>query len=225
MMPGSVEQHNGLYSAPGGSPFQAEPWPPVPEPGRVRYFKRYRMEIDLHGLPAPVLPEGYRFLAWRVGLLHAHAEVLFASFYGSIDAIVFPSLGDRNGSLYLMGEITRKAAFEPWATWLLAHGEEFCGTVQGVRERSGMGAIQNLGIVPSHRSRRLGSALLLQALHGFRLAGLGRALLEVTADNQPAVRLYHRLGFRRRKTIYKAVEVGAPFVAPCTADWADFRIV
>jgi hypothetical protein len=47
---------------------------------------------------------------------------------------------------------------------------------------------------------------LFQALHGFRRVGLARAFLEVTARNDGAVRLYHRLGFRRRKTLYKAVE-------------------
>jgi RimJ/RimL family protein N-acetyltransferase len=46
---------------------------------------------------------------------------------------------------------------------------------------------------------------MLQALHGFWRAGLGRAILEVTAANHAAIRLYRRLGFRSRKTIYKAV--------------------
>jgi ribosomal protein S18 acetylase RimI-like enzyme len=77
--------------------------------------------------------------------------------------------------------------------------------VQGLQERTGLGAIQNLGVAPAHRGRGLGTALLLQALHGFRRAGLGRAFLEVTAQNEAAVRLYQRLGFRRKKTIYKAV--------------------
>ena len=52
----------------------------------------------------------------------------------------------------------------------------------------------------------LGTALLLQALHGFRRAGLPAAVLEVTAENTAAVRIYRRLGFRCRKTVYKAVE-------------------
>jgi ribosomal protein S18 acetylase RimI-like enzyme len=106
-----------------------------------------------------------------------------------------------------MTEITRRPGFEPWATWLLALGSEPIGTVQGIRERSGMGSIQNIGVAWPHRGRGLGSALVLQALHGFRLSGLGRVFLEVTAENEPAVRLYGRLGFRRRKTLYKAVEV------------------
>ncbi len=173
----------------------------------ISYFKRFRMEIDLNELPpVPRLPEGYGWLAWDYAHLELHAEVKFHSFYEEIDSVVFPSLSTREGCSYLMREISRKPGFRSEATWLLRNGENFCGTVQGVRERNGMGAIQNLGIVPSHRGRGLGRALLLQALHGFVRAGLGRAFLEVTAQNEPAVRLYREVGFRFRKTIYKAVE-------------------
>jgi ribosomal protein S18 acetylase RimI-like enzyme len=77
--------------------------------------------------------------------------------------------------------------------------------VQGIRERGGFGSIQNLGILSGWRGRGLGEALLLQALHGFRRIGLARAQLEVTAQNETAIRLYRRLGFRRAKTLYKAV--------------------
>jgi GNAT superfamily N-acetyltransferase len=171
------------------------------------------MEIDLEGLPVPALPEGYELLGWHPSRLDTHVEALYASFFQGIDTIVFPSLGDRVGCRHLMTEITRRPGFEPWATWLLTRGDEYVGTIQGIRERSGMGAIQNVGIAWSHRGRGLGGALVLQALHGFRLSGLGRAFLEVTAENDPAVRLYRRLGFRRRKTLYKAVECADPSTA------------
>jgi ribosomal protein S18 acetylase RimI-like enzyme len=69
-----------------------------------------------------------------------------------------------------------------------------------------MGAIQNLGVMPMHRGLGIGKALLANALHGFRCAGLGRAVLEVTAQNDAAVRLYRGVGFRCRKTVYKAVD-------------------
>jgi len=74
-----------------------------------------------------------------------------------------------------------------------------------LHERGGVGAIQNVGVTPAWRGRGVGEALVLQTLHGFRRAGLGRALLEVTARNEGAQRLYRRLGFRRFKTLYKAV--------------------
>ncbi len=171
----------------------------------VSYFKRYKMEMALSTLPSPQLPDEFSFAPWSYELLDAHAEMLFGSFHQEIDAHVFPSLGDRQGSLCLMIELTRKRGFLPEATWLLLGPVGPCGTVQGLRERDGVGSIQNIGILPGWRGRSLGEALLLQALHGFRQAGLQRAVLEVTAQNDQAIRLYHRLGFRRTKTLYKAV--------------------
>jgi ribosomal protein S18 acetylase RimI-like enzyme len=182
----------------------------------ISYFKRFRMEIDLNMLPpVPRLPEGYRWVPWDENLLELHADVKFHSFFEEIDAIVFPSLSTRSGCSHLMREISGKPGFQREATWLLAHGETSCGTVQGVRDRNGMGAIQNLGIRPTYRGRGLGTALLLQALHGFVRGGLGRAFLEVTAQNEVAIRLYRRLGFRCRKTIYKAVESDNSLQAAC----------
>lgn len=172
----------------------------------LSYFKRFKMEADLAPLPPPVLADGFCWVPWEASLLDVHAEVLYRSFVEEIDAVVFPSFGHAPGCRALMTELCRKPGFLPAATWLIADESGPVGTVQGLRDRTGMGAIQNLGVVPSHRGRGLGVALLLQALQGFRSAGLSQAMLEVTAQNDGAVRLYHRLGFRRRKTVYKVVE-------------------
>jgi ribosomal protein S18 acetylase RimI-like enzyme len=171
----------------------------------VSYFKRYKMEVDLAGLPAPHWPDGFQPLAWRPDLIDAHADVLCQCFHGEVDAVVFPSLGNRDGCAGLMAEIARRRTFIPEATWLLAGPAGACGTVQALREHGVLGAIQNVGIVPTWRGRRLGEALLLQALHGMYRSGLGRAVLEVTAHNDTAIRLYRRLGFRRSRVVYKAV--------------------
>lgn len=173
----------------------------------ISYFKRFKMEIELDGLPAvPALPAGYSWIAWDPSLIACHAEVKYLCFQEEIDATVFPSLGSRDGCTKLMTEISRKHGFQPLATWLVACGETCCATVQGVRDRTGMGAIQNLGVTAPHRGLGIGEAILLQALHGFHRAGISRGILEVTAQNEAAVRLYRRVGFRCRKTVYKAVE-------------------
>jgi ribosomal protein S18 acetylase RimI-like enzyme len=180
----------------------------------ISYFKRFRMEIDLNDLPPPEpLPAGFAWVAWNDALLDAHADVKAHCFAEEIDSVVFPSLSNRDGCYYLMREISRKPGFLADATWLITHADNCCATVQGVRERNGLGAIQNLGVTPLYRSRGLGRALLLKALYGFWRAGLGRAHLEVTAQNDAAIRLYRRVGFRCRKTIYKAVET-APTLVP-----------
>lgn len=182
----------------------------------VTYFKRFRMEISLVGrdfASGALLPDGYRLHGWDEALLQYHAGAKFRSFAGQVDAEVFPCLGESDGCHRLMGEISRKDGFMPEATWLLswqaAAGEpiDFCGTVQGIRDRSGYGAVQNLGIAPEHRRLGLGSYLLNRALTAFQRYGLRRAYLEVTAQNAAAIQMYQRMGFIRIKTVYKAVEM------------------
>jgi ribosomal protein S18 acetylase RimI-like enzyme len=173
----------------------------------ITYYKRFRMEADLEALGPPVrLPPPFRWVPWAESLLEAHAEVKYLSFRDEMDALVFPCLGDRFGCQRLMREIRRKPGFLPEATWLIAGPEGFCGTIQGVVDRLGFGSIQNVGVVPAYRGRGLGRALVRQALGGFRRVGLERAYLEVTAENTAAIRLYRAMGFRKAKTLYRAVD-------------------
>lgn len=171
----------------------------------VGYHKRYKMEASLVGLPRPRWPAGFRVQGWQDSLLQAHGEALAGCFVGEVDAQIFPSLGSVEGSVQLMKEIVRRGAFLPEATWLIVGPEGPCGTVQAMYERSGVGAIQNIGILPAWRGRGLGRALLLEALHGMDEVGLSRAVLEVTASNVAAIGLYGSLGFRRSRVVYKAI--------------------
>lgn len=178
------------------------------DPNGVTFYKRFRMELDLSAPlpPAPHLPAEYAWAPWEERLLEAHADVKFHCFCAELDGVVFPNLSNRDGCLRLMREIATRPGFRPESTWLIAHGSDYVATVQGVSDRAGTGSIQNLGVVPNHRGRGLGWAILLQALHGFRRYGLARATLEVTAQNDTAVRMYRQAGFRFRKTLYKMVE-------------------
>ena len=143
----------------------------------ITYYKRLRMEIDLEGcVPslAIALPGRFVWVPWEEALLADHAEVKFQSFRHEIDAYVFPCLGDRYGCQRLMREIRRKPGFLPGATWLIACPEGYVATVQGVMDHGPIGAIQNLGVVPSFRGIGLGRALVHPRWPGFkRLACAG----------------------------------------------------
>jgi ribosomal protein S18 acetylase RimI-like enzyme len=174
----------------------------------ITYYKRFRMEIDLDGaILASVLPRSFVWVPWEESRLDQHAEVKYLSFLGEVDAYVFPCLGDRFGCRRLMCEIRRKPGFLPGATWLIACAEGYVGTVQGVMDQGSIGAIQNVGVIRTYRGLGLGQALVRRALAGFTQAGLRRAYLEVTAENGAAVQLYRNVGFRRAKTLYKAVDL------------------
>lgn len=184
------------------------------EPMDVNYYKRYRMEIDLFGRDLSIhpIPQGYKIAPWDDSLLEAFALAKYNSFRNEIDANVFPCLGDLNGCRRLMSDIVHRPGFLSESAWLAVYSPEgcnqpeYCGTIQGIRDKSGLGAIQNLGVTPEHRDHRLGTCLLFHSLEGFRRTGIHRVFLEVTAQNTGAIRLYHRLGFVTIKTVYKTVE-------------------
>ena len=167
------------------------------------YFKRLRMEALLVRTPAPAVPAGYGLVPWAADLLEAHAEVKYRSFRRTPDSTLFPNLGRLDGCLQLMRTIAEHSGFIPGATWLVRDADEFCGCIQGIRTATGVGLIQNLGVLAEHRGYGLGTALLTAALHGFREAGLTVAGLEVSARNTDALRLYYGLGFSAVKTLYR----------------------
>ena len=181
----------------------------------IVFFKRYRMQYDLRGSSFDDLPKrsGYRFHAWKKHLLPAHAEAKFRSFRNELDANVFPCLGDADGCVRLMREISNRQGFVPEATWLATYHDpetgkrENCGTVQGIRESVDVGSIQNIGIVSGHRGKGIGSLIVMHSLKGFQSVGIKIVTLEVTTKNTGALRLYERLGFRVLRTVYKSVEM------------------
>lgn len=178
----------------------------------IAYYKRFRMEIDLRTVivPEPILPESYFWTPWSSELVERHAQTKWESFRYELDSQVFPCLGDYVGCFRLMLEIFHRDNFLPEATWLISHGDrehvEDVATIQGLTGSQGLGAIQNVGVVPLHRGKGLGRALVLKNLQGFQAAGMNRVSLEVTAENDVAIQLYQSLGFRTLRTIYKAVE-------------------
>lgn len=183
-----------------------------------RYYKRFRMELDLRRWSAPEVRccSDYRLLSWSPELVEAHGEVKFLSFCDELDAVVFPCFSQQASCVRLMREIADKDGFIPEATWLAEYvgaGErltEYCGTIQAIRVSRHKANLQNIGVTPLHRGRGVAKALLTAALTGLQQVGVSRASLEVTAENHQAVSLYRQTGFRSVKTLYKAVEPVVP---------------
>jgi GNAT superfamily N-acetyltransferase len=180
----------------------------------LRYYKRFQMELDLRRWrrqPVALRPD-YRLRPWSDDLIREHAEAKYHSFRDELDAVVFPCLGELESCVRLMQEIRDRDGFVPEATWLAQYvgagpsRVESCGTIQAIRVSRTRANVQNIGVTPFHRGRGVGATLILTAIAGMQHVGVTKVALEVTAVNEPAVRLYRKLGFRTTKTVYKASE-------------------
>jgi ribosomal protein S18 acetylase RimI-like enzyme len=73
--------------------------------------------------------------------------------------------------------------------------DRVCGyAVSGRTHRRGY--VQRLAVHPASQRRGLGSALVLDGLRWMRRRGVERAVVNTQLENEPARRLYLRLGFR-----------------------------
>lgn len=88
--------------------------------------------------------------------------------------------------------------FDP-AGFLLAH-DATTGELLGfhwTKEENGHGEVYVVGVDPSAQGRRLGVLLTLAGLHHLHGRGVKRVDLYVESDNEPALAVYRRLGFRQ----------------------------
>lgn len=92
--------------------------------------------------------------------------------------------------------------FEEWATLVLDQGYDVvCAIANGALiavattdVRQGDGHVGQLGVLPEHRGRGLGLALLQECFRRDAAAGLSQTTLTVDGDNAQARRLYEKAG-------------------------------
>lgn len=87
-----------------------------------------------------------------------------------------------------------------WASRIgLLRKEPVAIALLGVRGPCGW--IGGMGVVPQHRGRGAGKAVMQAVLESARAVGLRSIDLEVLTENLPAIRIYDALGFKRRRML------------------------
>jgi ribosomal-protein-alanine N-acetyltransferase len=84
-------------------------------------------------------------------------------------------------------------------------GESVIG-ICGLRDIAGEGEITNVVVDKNYRKQGIAEMLLEKALDEGRMHGIEAFTLEVRAGNEPAIRLYRKLGFESegiRKNFYE----------------------
>jgi ribosomal protein S18 acetylase RimI-like enzyme len=72
-----------------------------------------------------------------------------------------------------------------------------CGIVRATPDdhEPGVAWVESMWVAPSHRRRCVGRLLIGEILAWARNQGIGTLKLEVTGNNEPAIRFYRSLGF------------------------------
>ena len=63
------------------------------------------------------------------------------------------------------------------------------------------GHIVSVAVLPKHRRKGIGRALINEAMQGMRLYGAKQCFLEVRVTNTPAINMYNKLGFQIARTV------------------------
>ncbi|MEM2104119.1 MAG: ribosomal protein S18-alanine N-acetyltransferase [Candidatus Bathyarchaeia archaeon] len=64
------------------------------------------------------------------------------------------------------------------------------------------GHVVSIAVMPEHRRKGIGNALVVRAMESMRLYNAKQCFLEVRVSNMPAINLYNKLGFKVTKTIH-----------------------
>lgn len=181
----------------------------------IRYVKRLLMSFDFAQtqLEKPELYNDFFWTAWRPTLTRTHAKLIHAAFSNDLDGRIFPTFKQYVACEHLVQATAAASLFVPEATWLIGRylpapnnkgmtPFEYCAAIQCVRKKKKVGEIQNVSVLPNLRRQGLGRALTLKALNSFKELGVERVLLEATAENAIAIRMYDSIGFRPLRYFY-----------------------
>ncbi|WP_344685450.1 mycothiol synthase [Saccharopolyspora taberi] len=163
--------------------------------GFVRPRELWRMGRELDAeLPEVELPPGVAIRAFRVGL--DEAEVV------RVNHRAFswhPEQGGMTESDLRLKE--KEEWFDPAGFLLAVNADDrLLGFHWTKVHPDGTGEVYVVGVDPDTQGNGLGRSLTVAGLRHLRDTGCRRVMLYVEADNEPAIRVYQRLGFQRWDT-------------------------
>jgi mycothiol synthase len=138
-------------------------------------------------LPLPPEPERP---GWSISTLpSARAFPLFRQLY---EASFAPH---RWYQPYSLAELEEEESAGGGAIYFARHGETAVGFAWARRAVGSGVPIEPLGVAPAHAGQGVGRWMLTAVLRRLRQAGVRQVDISTWAENEPALRLYRRLGF------------------------------
>ena len=157
----------------------------------IRGLLKMRLDLAAADLPDVEIPAGVRIRGFQPG----HDEDAWLR----VNSRAFATHPEQGR--WTRADLDARMS-EPWfdpAGFLMAV-DESSGELLGyhwTKAEDGVGEVYVVGVDPAAQGRRLGSVLTLTGLHHLKAAGVPVVDLYVESDNEPALKVYTRLGFQR----------------------------
>lgn len=179
-------------------------------------FKLYPRQFMLKAIPADTpqleraLPAGLRLDRWQDRFLEPCADVVRLAYAGHVDAEINDQYRSREGaSKFLKNIIVLPGCgqFEVSASFVARDvmNDKIAGIVLTSIVAKGVGHTTQLCVLPEYRGRGLGELLMQTSFAALARMRGTELSLTVTSQNQGAVKLYERLGFKTLKTFTAGV--------------------
>jgi ribosomal protein S18 acetylase RimI-like enzyme len=178
---------------------------PFLEQGFSRHPRLF-MVLPLNQPPAikVALPPEIELRRWSEQDYQSAAALIATAYRAHIDAAINDQYRSLSGSLRFLNNIVRFpgcGTFDPESSFVAWHkpSRSLAGLILCSRVRSDVGHITQICVLPEHRARGIGEALLGTTVNNLRQRNFALLSLTVTEGNENAVELYKRLGFDRKR--------------------------
>ncbi len=177
---------------------------PFTEQGFDRHARLFMvLPLSLPQKPAPVSPE-IEIRRWSEQDYQTAAAIITAAYHGHVDSTINDQYRSLSGSLRFLNNIVRFpgcGTFDPDASFVAVHkpSRNVIGLILCSRVGNEVGHVTQICVLPEHRLKGIGEALLAATMTNLRQRGFTLLSLTVTEANRRAVELYIRLGFETKR--------------------------
>lgn len=160
--------------------------------------------------PAPAVIPGPHLERWDDRYFAPCARLIQLAYANHMDGEINDQYRSESGALKFLKNIILLPGcglFQPQASFVLRppHSHELTGVVLTSLVAPGVAHITQICVMPGYQRHGIGRRLMEAAIESLRARGLAELSLTVTAANDPAVRLYRKIGFTTIKTFAAGV--------------------
>ncbi len=174
---------------------------PFVDQGFQRYPRLFMVQ-PLRGMrrPMPAVAPEVEIRRWSEQDYQPAAAVITAAYRGHVDSEINDQYRNLSGALRFLNNIVRFPGcgqFDADSSFVAVQksARNVIGVILCSRVRGDVGHVTQVCLLPEHRGKGIGEALLAQTATHLQKRGFASLSLTVTEANSRAVELYKRLGF------------------------------